>query len=488
MDIINNKDNLVNELNSIITSYLELNTKNIELNKIKCIDDEKSSKVIEDLNNSLINKDSIISKLNQDKYQYETIINGLNDKIDSIIADKSINDKHSIIVIQANELDKKDRVIEQLQDKLNKYLNKGNMMDDSIKIFTDGACSNNGKNNAKAGIGVYYGENDIRNVSERIDGCQTNNMAELRAIIKVFDDYEYGNKKVTIYSDSKIAIGWCTTCGEKYEKSNWDCKKLNQMGIDKIKYIKEGYNIIKKYPGIKLEHVKAHTTNNDIISIGNRMADKLATESLKIEDIIDINTIINDEQNKSDEVVDEVVDVVVDVVVDEVVDVVADVVVDDSNIKFIKTKYKELIELINNDPSLKQMIVDKIEVESITENLKELYNYLETDNLMLQMITDMINNKEYLNKKVNTKPLKELVNDEQGTIDEVIKAQDKEIVDDDDDDDDDEVWIKVKYKKIPYYIIKNENPQYIYNIIDNKKGVKVGYREIINNKKKYTLY
>ena len=32
----------------------------------------------------------------------------------------------------------------------------------SIKVFTDGACSNNGKPNAKAGLGVYFGENDQR--------------------------------------------------------------------------------------------------------------------------------------------------------------------------------------------------------------------------------------------------------------------------------------------------------------------------------------
>ena len=37
----------------------------------------------------------------------------------------------------------------------------------SIRVFTDGACRNNGKQNAIAGIGVYFGENDIRNVSRK---------------------------------------------------------------------------------------------------------------------------------------------------------------------------------------------------------------------------------------------------------------------------------------------------------------------------------
>ena len=55
-----------------------------------------------------------------------------------------------------------------------------------LNIYTDGACSNNGKKNAKAGIGIYFGENDDRNISERISGKQTNNCAELRAILEVF--------------------------------------------------------------------------------------------------------------------------------------------------------------------------------------------------------------------------------------------------------------------------------------------------------------
>ena len=41
-------------------------------------------------------------------------------------------------------------------------------------VYTDGACSNNGNSNAKAGMGVYFSENDMRNVSKRIKGKQTN--------------------------------------------------------------------------------------------------------------------------------------------------------------------------------------------------------------------------------------------------------------------------------------------------------------------------
>ena len=68
------------------------------------------------------------------------------------------------------------------------YINHGKIMlkNDEIIVFTDGACSNNGKPTAKAGIGVYFKENDKRNVSKRIKGKQSNNTAELSAVIEVF--------------------------------------------------------------------------------------------------------------------------------------------------------------------------------------------------------------------------------------------------------------------------------------------------------------
>ena len=38
--------------------------------------------------------------------------------------------------------------------------------DDPVSVYTDGCCHNNGKNGARAGIGVYWGPNDSRWVSE----------------------------------------------------------------------------------------------------------------------------------------------------------------------------------------------------------------------------------------------------------------------------------------------------------------------------------
>ena len=98
-------------------------------------------------------------------------------------------------------------------------------VNDTIKVFTDGSCSMNGRKGAKAGIGIYFSEDDERNVSKRINGKQTTNTAELSAIIEVFhilkDEIELG-KQITIYTDSEYVIRCCTRYGEKCHTSNWN--------------------------------------------------------------------------------------------------------------------------------------------------------------------------------------------------------------------------------------------------------------------------
>lgn len=165
-----------------------------------------------------------------------------------------------------------------------------------IIVFTDGACSNNGKPNAKAGIGVYFEDNIKPSISKRIKGIQTNNIAELKAILEVFNVCEkeiINGASIKIYSDSKIAIGWCTTTGAKYEQNNW---KKNKVDIPHIDYVKEGYELFKQYKNVSIEFIKAHTSNTDKLSLGNNEADKLASESLYLDSESDTEEESDDEE------------------------------------------------------------------------------------------------------------------------------------------------------------------------------------------------
>ena len=177
------------------------------------------------------------------------------------------------------------------------YIKYGKIMnkDNEITVFTDGACSNNGKPNAKAGIGVYFRENDERNVSKRVKGKQSNNTAELSAVIEVFSvlKKEINEKRnVIIYSDSEYVIKCCTSYGEKCEKNNW--KKKNGE-IPNVELVRKVYSLYKQFDNVKLEWIRAHTNKNDTLSKGNEWADKLANLSIeeeccpysKIDNIID---------------------------------------------------------------------------------------------------------------------------------------------------------------------------------------------------------
>lgn len=150
--------------------------------------------------------------------------------------------------------------------------------DDKIYIYTDGACSNNGKKTAKAGIGVFVGENDKRNVSKKVDGRQTNNVAELTAIIEAYGIIEESKdmlgKEVVICSDSTYAINCATTYGEKQSKLNWEKDIPNKPLVKTI------YELFKDADKITFKHVYAHTTNVDKHSLGNDAADKLANLSI----------------------------------------------------------------------------------------------------------------------------------------------------------------------------------------------------------------
>jgi len=148
-------------------------------------------------------------------------------------------------------------------------------------VYTDGSCSNNGKADAKAGIGIYFGENDSRNVSRLVIGKQSNNTAELGAILHLYDIIENDlliGKKIGVVSDSEYAIRCATTYGKKCDEEGW---KKDIPNKDIVKKIFELYN---GKLNIKFLHIMAHTGKEDIHSIGNDGADKLANNAIGLEE------------------------------------------------------------------------------------------------------------------------------------------------------------------------------------------------------------
>jgi ribonuclease HI len=170
-------------------------------------------------------------------------------------------------------------------------------------VYTDGGCANNGSKNAVAGIGIFFGINDHRNVSQKIEGKQTNNTAELSAIIHVYSIIEndiMNGKKVTIVSDSKYALQCVSSYGKKCYKNKW---------IDDIpnkELVKIAYEMYKNKLNIKFLHIKAHTNNSDIHSIGNKNADELASNAIYFENVSDLKR-VKTETKKTFSIEDEIV-------------------------------------------------------------------------------------------------------------------------------------------------------------------------------------
>ncbi|CAG8849773.1 21596_t:CDS:1, partial [Gigaspora margarita] len=74
---------------------------------------------------------------------------------------------------------------------------------------TDGYCENNGKKNALASIGVFFADNDPKNLSERLLGeRQTNNHAELYAAIRALEIVN-NEEDIIIFTDSTYVINCC---------------------------------------------------------------------------------------------------------------------------------------------------------------------------------------------------------------------------------------------------------------------------------------
>jgi len=147
--------------------------------------------------------------------------------------------------------------------------------DAAAVVYTDGACKANGKPGAVAGVGVFWGPDDVRNVSRRVRGSpSTNNVAELEGIEDAMDtilaDPVLLCRRVVIVSDSKYSIDCLTTWYDGYCRRGWLTTKgdpvMNQEIIRRI----HG----KLTPNMIFAHIRGHRDH-----IGNIMADKLATSA-----------------------------------------------------------------------------------------------------------------------------------------------------------------------------------------------------------------
>ncbi|CAG4963528.1 unnamed protein product [Parnassius apollo] len=141
--------------------------------------------------------------------------------------------------------------------------------DGYIQVYTDGACSSNGKNGARAGIGVYWADDHPLNVSEPVTGRATNNCGEIQAAtcaIKLALQNDI--KKLAINTDSQFLINSVTKWMPGWKRKSWKLKSGEPVKNEKdFKELDEVQNQLE----IKWNYVEAHQGVH-----GNEMADQLA--------------------------------------------------------------------------------------------------------------------------------------------------------------------------------------------------------------------
>ena len=160
-------------------------------------------------------------------------------------------------------------------------------MNNSIfKVYTDGACINNGKSNAKCSIGIHFPKNNFKQIPDisKLLNVQkaSNNVAELTAIkdaLEIIREHKILSQ-VNLYTDSMYSKNTIEKWYPSWVKQNIVHKKKNSKLITELYKV---YSAVNEHNNINLVYIKAHTGFQDEDSIGNSIADELATKALKFE-------------------------------------------------------------------------------------------------------------------------------------------------------------------------------------------------------------
>jgi ribonuclease HI len=137
----------------------------------------------------------------------------------------------------------------------------------TVIVYTDGACYNNGKDNAKCGSGVWFGHDDHRNTALKIPGKeQSNQIGELCTVIIAAEKVpKY--QPMLITTDLKYVIEGLTTHLEKWEDKGW-------TDVKNATFFKKAAFLLKKRSAITLfKWVKGHAGTT-----GNEQSDLLAKQ------------------------------------------------------------------------------------------------------------------------------------------------------------------------------------------------------------------
>lgn len=141
--------------------------------------------------------------------------------------------------------------------------------------YSDGACKGNGQVGSVAGVGVWWGWNDPRNIAERCPGDQTNNRAELIAIVRTLETAPFSQRPLMIKTDSMYSIQCFESWLPKWSANGF--RTANGQSVKNAKLIRYLAALLyareQAGPKVVFKHVRGHVGIE-----GNECADRLAND------------------------------------------------------------------------------------------------------------------------------------------------------------------------------------------------------------------
>lgn len=170
-----------------------------------------------------------------------------------------------------------------------------------IEVYTDGACSKNGKSGAKASWAFYFPDHKDKSNAGRVPetDIQTNQRAELMAIteaVKASESFPVNEIDLKIFTDSKYSKDCLTTWLPAWTRNNW--KTSQGEDVKHRDLIEDVTRRLSKFKSFGIVHVKAHTGGEDEQSRYNHIVDRMATRVLNPEETVEITS--NTEEAVSD--------------------------------------------------------------------------------------------------------------------------------------------------------------------------------------------
>ncbi len=153
-----------------------------------------------------------------------------------------------------------------------------------MRVFTDGACSQNGKPGAKAGYAVWFPENRDLSSAARVpaDQPQTNQRAEMTAIrhaVVTLEETGHTDEDIVIYTDSDYCINCLTKWIPGWISRGW--KTSNGTDVLHRDLIEEISTRLTKFKSHRFVHVRAHTGGEDDLSKNNDVVDRMARGTIE---------------------------------------------------------------------------------------------------------------------------------------------------------------------------------------------------------------